>query len=164
MRPLAFFILPLLIAAAPAAAQDQTVQPLPPTPPASAHASDGASYANSDWLNDPAAQERLAQGMAAIIDAMLKVNVGPLADVIAKVDPKADVAAIPRDATLGDAIGRDGRDGERMGEQVRSTARMTSAAASVMGAYLPVLRDMARDVAAQVERQYQQPQNQPSSN
>lgn len=146
MRRLALAALPLLIAATPAMAQDAA--PSPETGPSRA----------AEWLNDPAQQEKLAQGMAAIIDAMLQVKVGPLADVIANVDPTSDAADLPRDATLAEVMGSDGRDGERMGEQVRTTARMTSAAASVMGAYLPVLRDMARDVAAQVERQYQPPQ------
>jgi hypothetical protein len=144
MRRLALAALPLFIAAAPALAQDAT-----PERPLSKDAA---------WLSDPAQQEKLAQGMAAIIDAMMQVKVGPLADVIAKVDPQSDAATLPRDATLAQAIGSDGRDGERMGDQVRSTARMTSTAAQVMGAYLPVLRDMARDVAAQVERQYREPQ------
>jgi hypothetical protein len=104
-------------------------------------------------LNDPAAQDRMADTVTAVVDALLQMQVGPLADAIARVDPESDAAYIPRDATLGDVAGRDPEYAERIGADVRSTTRMAGHAASALAVYAPVLKDMARDMAAQWERE-----------
>lgn len=104
-------------------------------------------------LNDPAAQERMADTVTALVGALMQMQVGPLAEAVAKVDPESDAAYIPRDATVGDIAGRDPHYAERMGADVRAGTRMAGQAASALAAYAPVLKDMARDLAAQWERE-----------
>lgn len=104
-------------------------------------------------LDDPAMQDRMADTVALIVGALMRMNVGPLADVIAQVDPDSNAAMIPPDATLGEVTGRDPDYAERMGDDVRASARMAGRAASALSAYAPVLKDMARDLAAQWERE-----------
>lgn len=104
-------------------------------------------------LNDPAMQDRVADTVAVLLGAMMRMNVGPLAEIIAEVAPDSPAAAIPPDATLGDVTGRDPDYAERMGDDVRASARMAGRAASALSAYAPVLKDMARDLAAQWERE-----------
>jgi hypothetical protein len=104
-------------------------------------------------LNDAAMQDRLASTVTALVDAMMQMPVGPLAEAVARVDPESDAAYIPRDATVGDIAGRDRHDAERMGADVRASARMAGHAASALQAYAPVLKDMARDLVAQWERE-----------
>lgn len=121
--------------------------------PVSAHAADGETRAAVAALNDPVAQERMADTVTAIVAALMQMPVGPLAEAVARVDPDSDAAYIPRDATVGDIAGRDRHDAERMGNDVRAGARMAGHAASALAAYAPVLKDMARDMAAQWERE-----------
>ncbi|MBN8842553.1 MAG: hypothetical protein J0H88_04815 [Sphingomonadales bacterium] len=104
-------------------------------------------------LNDPAMQDRMADTVTALVDAMMQMKVGPLAEAVARVDPDSDAAYIPRDATVGDVAGRDPQYAERMGDDVRAGTRMAGHAASALAAYAPVLKDMARDLAAQWERE-----------
>lgn len=110
-----------------------------------------------DILNDPAQQERLASTISAMMAALMKVNVGPLADVIAKADPQSRARDLPRDATLGEVMGRDEQDAEHLGHQVQNSAAMVGAAASTIEAYLPVLKNIARDMAAQVKQNARTP-------
>ena len=102
-------------------------------------------------LNDPVAQERMAETITAMVGALMQMQVGPLARAVAQIDPESDAAYIPPDATLGEVTGRDPYYAERMGDDVRATTRMAGHAASALAAYAPVLRDMARDLAAQWE-------------
>ena len=102
-------------------------------------------------LNDPEQQDRIADAISTMMGALMNVNIGPLADVIARADPYSDASDIPAEATLGDVVGRDSDDARAMGDQVRNSTRMAGAAATALGAYLPVLRDVARDMTAQVE-------------
>lgn len=104
-------------------------------------------------LNDPAMQDRMADTVAALVGAMMRMNVGPLAEAIAQIDPDSGAAMIPPDATLGEVTGRDPDYADRMGDDVRASARMAGHAASALSAYAPVLKDMARDLAAQWERE-----------
>ncbi|WP_428683580.1 hypothetical protein [Sphingopyxis sp.] len=104
-------------------------------------------------LNDPAAQERMADTVTALVGALMQMQVGPLAKAVAQVDPESDAAYIPQDATVGDIAGRDPAYAERMGDDVRAGTRMAGQAASALQAYAPVLKDMARDLAAQWERE-----------
>lgn len=121
--------------------------------PVSASAADGETRGAVAALNDPAAQERMADTVTAIVAALMQMPVGLLAEAVARVDPDSDAAYIPRDATVGDISGHDPRDAERMGDDVRAGARMAGHAASALAAYAPVLKDMARDMAAQWERE-----------
>lgn len=102
-------------------------------------------------LNDPVTQDRMAETIAAMVGAMMQMQVGPLAKAVAQIDPESDAAYIPPDATLGELAGRDPYYAERMGDDVRATTRMAGHAASAIAAYAPVLKDMARDLAAQWE-------------
>ena len=104
-------------------------------------------------LNDPVAQDRMADTITAIVGALMQMPVGPLAEAVARVDPESDAAYIPRDATLGELAGRDPDYADRMGADVRATTRMAGQAASALAVYAPVLKDMARDMAAQWERE-----------
>lgn len=108
-------------------------------------------------LNDPVAQDRMADTITAIVGALMQMPVGPLADAIARVDPESDAAYIPRDATLGEISGRDPEYADRMGADVRATTRMAGQAASALAVYAPVLKDMARDLAAQWEQERSAP-------
>jgi hypothetical protein len=104
-------------------------------------------------LNDPVAQDRMADTVSAIVGALMQMPVGPLAEAVARVDPYSDAAYIPPDATLGDVTGRDPDYADRIGADVRATTRMAGQAASALAIYAPVLKDMARDLAAQRERE-----------
>lgn len=104
-------------------------------------------------LNDPAAQDRMADTITAMVGALMQMQVGPLAKAVAQIDPESDAAYIPPDATLGDVTGRDPEYATRMGADVRAGTRMAGHAASALAAYAPVLKDMARDFAAQWERE-----------
>jgi hypothetical protein len=104
-------------------------------------------------LNDPVAQDRMADTVSAIVGALMQMPVGPLAEAVARVDPYSDAAYIPPDATLGDVTGRDPDYADRIGADVRASTRMAGQAASALAIYAPVLKDMARDLAAQRERE-----------
>lgn len=104
-------------------------------------------------LNDPVAQDRMADSITALVGALMQMQVGPLAKAVAQIDPESDAAYIPPDATLGEIAGRDPEYAERMGDDVRAGTRMAGHAASALAAYAPVLKDMARDLAAQWERE-----------
>jgi len=133
-RRLSLAALPLIVLAA----------PLP------AAAADGDALA---VLNDPAAQDQMADTVAALVDALMRLNVGPLAEAVARVDPDSDAAYIPPDATLGELAGRDPDYGERLGRDLRAGTRMAGHMAAAVAAYAPLLKDMARDMAAQWERE-----------
>ncbi|MBO9698189.1 MAG: hypothetical protein J7499_18505 [Sphingopyxis sp.] len=104
-------------------------------------------------LNDPVAQDRMAETITAMVGALMQMQVGPLAKAVAQIDPESGAAYIPPDATLGEVTGRDPEYAERMGADVRAGTRMAGHAASALAAYAPVLKDMARDLAAQWERE-----------
>lgn len=106
-------------------------------------------------LNDPAMQDRMADTVTALVNAMMQMQVGPLAEAVAKIDPDSDAAYIPRDATVGDIAGRDSADADRMGDDVRAGTRMAGHAAAALAAYAPVLKDMARDLGAQWSAQWE---------
>jgi len=104
-------------------------------------------------LNDPVAQDRMAETITAMVGALMQMQVGSIAKEVAQIDPESDAAYIPPDATLGEVTGRDPDYAERMGDDVRAGTRMAGQAASALAAYAPVLKDMARDLAAQWERE-----------
>jgi len=121
--------------------------------PMPAAAADGELRGAVATLNDPAAADRMADTVAAVVGALMQVHIGPLAEAIARVDPYSDAAAIPYDATLGEVAGRDPHYAERMGDDVRAGARVAGHTAAALAAYAPLLKDMARDLAAQWERE-----------
>ena len=135
MTRLALFALPLFALAAPVSASASEMQGAVAT------------------LNDPVAQDRMADTITAVVGALMQMQVGPLAKAVAEIDPESDAAYIPPDATLGEVTGRDPDYANRMGEDVRAGTRMAGHAASALAAYAPVLKDMARDLAAQWERE-----------
>lgn len=119
--------------------------------PLSAQAADVRDAAAT--LTDPVATDRMAETVTVLVDALMRTNIGPLAEAIARVDPDSDAAYIPHDATLGDVTGSDPDAGRRMGDDVRATSRMAGHLATAAAAYAPVLKDMARDMAAQWQRE-----------
>lgn len=121
--------------------------------PLPASANDGSMRSAVATLNDPAAQDRMADTVATLLGALMQINVGPLAEAVARIDPESDAAYIPPDATLGEVAGRDSRYAERVGDDIRVGTRMAGQAASALAVYAPVLKDMARDLAAQWERE-----------
>ncbi|MDZ3833018.1 MAG: hypothetical protein U0S50_14555 [Sphingopyxis sp.] len=121
--------------------------------PLPAAAADGSMQRAVGTLNDPATQDRIADTVATLMSALMQMNVGPLAEAVARIDPESDAAYIPPDATLGEIAGRDPGYADRMGDDVRASARMAGHAASALATYAPVLKDMARDMAAQWERE-----------
>ena len=134
-RKLHFAALPLLALAAPLSAQAADVR-------------DAAGA-----ITDPVEADRMADTVTILVDALMRTNIGPLAEAIARVDPESDAAYIPHDATLAEVTGSNPDAGRRMGDDVRATSRMAGHLATVAAAYAPVLKDMARDMAAQWERE-----------
>lgn len=135
MRRLTLAALPLLALAAPIPAQAADVR-------------DAA-----EALTDPVETDRMAETVTGLVDALMRTNIGPLAEAIARVDPDSDAAYIPHDATLGEVTDSDPDAGRRMGDDVRATSRMAGHLATAAAAYAPVLKDMARDLAAQWQRE-----------
>lgn len=135
MPRFAFFAVPLLALAAPLPAQAAEVR-------------DAA-----EALTDPVEQDRMADTVAAMVDALMRLNIGPLAEAVARVDPDSGAAHIPPDATLGEVAGRDPDYGRRVGADARLASRMAGQVATAAAAYAPVLKDMARDLMAQWERE-----------
>lgn len=135
MRRLTLAALPLLALAAPIPAQAADVR-------------DAA-----EALTDPVETDRMADTVTVLVDAIMRTNIGPLAEAIARVDPDSSAAYIPHDATLGEVTGSDPDAGRRMGDDVRATSRMAGHLATAAAAYAPVLKDMARDLAAQWQRE-----------
>ncbi|PQM26354.1 hypothetical protein CVO77_14990 [Sphingopyxis lindanitolerans] len=125
---------------------------LAPLPAAAADHGTGRAVAA---LNDPAMQDRMADTVAALVGALMQMQVGPLAEAVARVDPESDAATIPRDATVGDITGRDPEYAERMGDDVRAGTRMAGHAAAALATYAPVLKDMARDLSSQWAAQWE---------
>jgi hypothetical protein len=122
--------------------------------PLPAAAADPDARAAVAALNDPAMQNRMADSVAAMVRALMQLNIGPLAQAVADIDPESPAAYIPPDATLGEVAGKDDPAyAERLGDDVRAGTRMAGHAASALAAYAPVLKDMARDMAAQWERE-----------
>lgn len=122
--------------------------------PLPAHAADTRAQSTVERLNDPAQQDRMADTVAAMVRALMQLNVGPLAEAVARVDPESDAAYIPPDATLGEIAGKDDPHyADRVGDDVRAGSRMAGQAASTLASYAPVLKDMARDLAAQWEKE-----------
>lgn len=124
------------------------VAPLP------AHAADRPMQGAAERLNDPVEQDRMADTVSAMVRALMQLNIGPLAEAVARVDPESDAAYIPPDATLGEVAGKDDPAyAERIGDDVRAGTRMAGHAATALASYAPVLKDMARDLAAQWEKE-----------
>lgn len=122
--------------------------------PLPVHAADTRAQSTVERLNDPAQQDRMADTVAAMVRALMQLNVGPLAEAVARVDPESDAAYIPPDATLGEIAGKDDPYyADRVGDDVRAGSRMAGQAASTLASYAPVLKDMARDLAAQWEKE-----------
>lgn len=118
--------------------------------PAPAYAADHALSGAAAVLNDPAMQDRIADSVTAMIDALMQVNVGQIAQAAGQIDPDSRAAHIPADATLGDLARPGDPDmARRMGDDVRASAYMMGKAATAIAVMSPVLKDMARDLAAQ---------------
>src|SRR3546814_14117682 len=57
-------------------------------------------------LNDPIAQERMAETITAIVGALMQLQVGQTAKAVAAIDPEFDAAYIPPDGTIGEVQGK----------------------------------------------------------
>lgn len=120
--------------------------------PVAAQAADPSMDRAVATLNDPAAQDRMADTVTALVGALMQLNVGPIIDAAARVDPQSRASAIPPDATLGEIVGRgDPRFADNIGDDVRAGTRVAGRMASTLVTLAPVFKDMARDLAAQWE-------------
>jgi hypothetical protein len=107
----------------------------------------------AEAITDPVETDRMAENITTMVDALMRTNIGPLAEAIARIDPDSGAATIPRDATLGDVTSSDPDAGRRIGAEVRATSRMVGQLAATAAVYAPVVKDMARDLMAQWQRE-----------
>ena len=133
------FAVPLLVLAAPIPAQAADVR-------------DAA-----EALTDPIETDRMAETVTVLVDALMRTNIGPLAEAIARVDPDSSATSIPSDATLGEVTGTDADYGRRLGADVRATSRMAGHLVAAAATYAPVLKEMARDMATQWQQERDAP-------
>lgn len=121
--------------------------------PAPAFAADRVLTQASETLADPARQDQIADAVTAMVDALMQINVGPIARAAGRMDPESPVNDIPDDATLGEVAGNDDPYlARRMGDDARAGARMLGNMAATAAVMAPVLKDMVRDMAAQWEQ------------
>jgi hypothetical protein len=103
----------------------------------------------STTLQDPAVQDDMAATVGGLVDALMKMEVGPLARLAARFDPKSDLADADPDATLGDMMERKDRKAlARMDDEIRAGTGAMGDMASMMAVMLPQLDTMARDMKA----------------
>lgn len=118
--------------------------------PLPAQAADHDAMIAVATMNDPAMQNRIADNVTTMVDALMQMQVGPIAAVIRQIDPESRAAYIPADATLGEVTGRDGPAfAEAVGDDVHATTRMAGRMAASLAVLAPVLKDMAHDLKAQ---------------
>ena len=121
--------------------------------PAPAFAADRDLERTAQQLADPRTQDALAETLSALVSAMLDINVGGIANAVAKADPKGRVRDVDPDMTLRDMAARDNPDfADTLDADVRSGTRMAGAMAGALAAMLPQLERLARDVENRVDK------------
>ncbi|RDC60490.1 hypothetical protein HME9302_01698 [Alteripontixanthobacter maritimus] len=105
---------------------------------------EAAAVVMAERMRDPAVQDRMVGVLADLMDAMLDVKVGPLAETLEEFGDEP-VEGIDRDATLRDLAGPDAEDipadvAEELPRAMDAMAGMTKG----LAAMLPALREMAK--------------------
>lgn len=163
--------LPLLaLASAPAFAQDRADSAYEPndTNEQADRYDDGYSYddANEDdrdmrdfqtgaveKLKDPRFQAQMGDMMGAMMQAMMSMKIGGIAEAAGKMDPNSRMARVDPDATVGDMVSDgDPHYAERMADKTRVMAKTAGTMAGSMAEMMPVLARMAQDMGAQMEK------------
>lgn len=121
--------------------------------PAPALAADRDLERTAQQLADPRTQDALAETLSALVSAMLDINVGGIANAVAKADPKGRLRDVDPDMTLRDMAVRDNPDfADSLDADVRSGTRMAGALAGALAEMLPQLERLARDVENRVDK------------
>ncbi len=137
-------LLPLLLAASPAVAQD------PPSDADMARRADRVA----DFIENPRNADAIASAMGGLTEALMQLRVGGLIEAVRRVSPRAD-ERLPRvdpNATLAEMSGSDPELPARMAEGARASTAVAGVAIREMGRMAPVLAAMTRDLAAQMEQ------------
>lgn len=104
-------------------------------------------------LNDPRFQEQMGDVMGAMMQAMMSMKIGGIAEAAGKIDPNSRMAHIDPDTTVGDMVADgDPHYADRMADKTRMMAKTTGVMASSMAKMLPVLANMAQEMGAQMEK------------
>lgn len=118
--------------------------------PALAQDTDDA-VAAARMLEDPRAQDALADTLGALVGAMLDMRIGGVANAVAKADPSGKTRAVDPNMTVADMAARDNPDfAENLDDDIRGGTRMLGAMAGAMADMLPQLADLARNVEDRV--------------
>jgi hypothetical protein len=136
VRAIPFAVVSALFIAAPVAAQ--------PVPLADADSEQLVAR-----LEDPATADAIADVTQSILRSVMAMPVGPIADAVRRMDPDADLADVPSDATVGELSGMDDDAIARVGDDTRAASRMAGTMSRQLVAMLPTLAAMARDLSAQ---------------
>jgi hypothetical protein len=133
----ALFALPLIALALPS--------------PAFAQDSEADGMAVARHLQDPRAQDALADTLSAMVAAMLDMRIGGVVNAVAKADPDGRARQVDPDMTVADMAARDNPDfADNLDEDIRGGTRMAGAMAGAIAELLPQLAVLARDVEERV--------------
>jgi hypothetical protein len=135
----ALFALPLLALTLPA--------------PALAQDMDSDTAAAARQLQDPRAQDALADALSAMVAAMLDMRIGGVVNAVAKADPEGRARPVDPDMTVADMAAKGNPDfQDNLNDDIRGGTRMVGAMAGAMAELLPQLSGLARDVEERVAR------------
>jgi len=133
----ALFALPLIALALPA--------------PVLAQVADDDAMAVARQLQDPRAQDALAQTLSAMAAAMLEMRIGGIVNAVGKADPSGKAREADPDMTVADMASRDNPDfSDNLDSDIRDGTRMVGAMAGAMAELLPQLSNLAREVEDRV--------------
>jgi len=133
----ALFALPLIALALPA--------------PVLAQVADDDAMAVARQLQDPRAQDALAQTLSAMAAAMLDMRIGGIVNAVGKADPSGKTREADPDMTVADMASRDNPDfSDNLDSDIRYGTRMVGAMAGAMAELLPQLSSLAREVEDRV--------------
>lgn len=157
MRAKSFLIaLPLLVLAAPVAAQDVvfttgTGDEIPVAsfeddrPVMDEQDDDITDFA--DRVDDPMVQDGVSEGIERMAGTMMNMRVGPMVDAIERARPGTVNSRIRRDSTIGDLAGRDADYlPERLGDESREMMGMMGGFARAMATMMPEFERMGREM------------------
>lgn len=157
MRSTIFLMaLPLLVFAAPLAAQDVVfvsgtgneipVAAVDDGSPAIADRDDDISDV-ADRMDDPLIQDGISNTVERMAGAMMNMRVGPLAEAIERARPGTVNRRIRRDSTVGDLAGRDADYmPERLGDKSREVMGMMGGFARAMASMMPEFERLGREM------------------
>ena len=104
-------------------------------------------------LQDPRFQEQMGDIMGAMMQAMMSMKIGGIAEAAGKIDPNSRMAHVDPDTTVGDMVADgDPHYADNMADKTRVMAKTAGNMAGSMAQMMPVLARMAQDMGAQMER------------